>query len=112
MTDMEVGRNAEVDPPTERDMPTSGPQINGVSKQMREATSERPGSEEHVRTRIQPSPSPFSRYQTAVEHEEGEGRSRLPAGLTTADVKTPAVPGRTLHGEDEPSEGCCKCVIM
>jgi len=111
MTDMGVGRNAEVDPPAERDMPTSEPQINGVSKQMKEATSKRLGSEGHVRTRIQPSPAPFSRYQTA-EHEDGEGRSRLPAGLTTADVKALAVPRRTVHGEDEPREGCCKCVIM
>jgi hypothetical protein len=111
MTDMGVGRNAEVDPPAEHDMPTSEPQINGVGKQMKEATSKGLGSEGHVRTRTQPSSAPFSRYQTA-EHEDGEGRSRLPAGLTTADVKAPAVPGRTVHGEDERNEGCCKCVIM
>jgi hypothetical protein len=108
MVDMGVGRNAEVDPPT------SEPQINGGDKQMKDAAGERPSSEVHVRMRMQPSPAPFSRYQTSGEHEEHEGRSRLPAGLTTADVKTPAVPGhgRTVHGEDEPSSGCCKCVIM
>src|SRR5579863_4448795 len=101
MADMGVVHNAQVNPLTERDAPTSEPQINGRGKQMKEATINRPESEVHVRTRTQPSPAPFSRYQTSVEHEDYEERSRLPAGLTTAEVK---MPGRTVHGEDEPSE--------
>ena len=111
MTDMGVGYNSEVKPPTERGAQKAEPQTNGGFKQ----TEAEGGSEEHVRMRIQPSPAPFSRYRTSVEHEDHEGRSRLPASLTTADIKTPAVPGhgRIVHGgEDEASEGCCKCVIM
>jgi hypothetical protein len=104
MTDMGAGRNAEVDSATERDLPTS--EINVRGEQMKEVMSKRPVSEERVQTRLQPSPAPFSRYQTSVEHEDLEERSRLPAGLTTADH------GRIVHGEDESNEGCCKCVIM
>jgi hypothetical protein len=111
MVDMGVGRNVEVDPPTERDVLTLEAQINGGDKQIKDGAGERPESEVPVRMRMQPSPAPFSRYQTSGEHEEHEGRSRLPAGLTTADVKTPGH-GRIVHGEDEPSSGCCKCVIM
>ena len=114
MTDMSAGHDIEVDSSTERDVPIAVPQTKGRGKQTKEE-GDRPESAEHVRMRIQRSPAPFSRYQTSVEHEDHEGRSRLPAGLTTADIKTPAVSGngRIVHGgEDEPSEGCCKCVIM
>jgi hypothetical protein len=107
MTDMSAGHDAEVDLSTEPGVP----QTKGGGLQTKEE-GDRPESGEHVRMRIQPSPAPFSRYRTSAEHE---GRSRLPAGLTTADIKTPAVSGngRIAHGgEEELSEGCCKCVIM
>lgn len=107
MTDMSAGQDAEVHLSAEHGVP----QTLGGGKQTKEE-GDRPESAEHVRMRIQPSPAPFSRYRTSVEHE---GRSRLPAGLTTADIKTPAVSGngRIVHGgEEELGEGCCKCVIM
>jgi len=110
MTDMSAGHDAEVNLSTEHGVPIGVPQTKGGGKQTKEG--DRPESAGHVRMRIQPSPAPFSRYRTSVEHE---GRSRLPAGLTTADIKTPAVSGngRIVHGgEEELREGCCKCVIM
>ena len=120
MAGVGVAYKAEDEPPIERDVPTPVPRSSGGGKRKRpkegEGDGERVASEEHVRMRIQPSPAPFSRYQTSVGHEEHEGRSRLPAGLTTADIKPPAAPGQgpTLHrGEEEQeSAGCCKCVIM
>jgi hypothetical protein len=114
MADMSAGHDAEVNSSTEHGVPIAVPQIKGGGKQKKEE-GDRPELAEHVRMRIQPSPAPFSRYRTSVEHEDHEGRSRLPAGLTTAEIKTPAISGngRIAHGgEDEPSEGCCKCVIM
>jgi hypothetical protein len=116
MTDMSVGYNAEDSSPTDRGAPFAEPQSDVRGEPRRESKGERTDSEEHVRMRIQPSPAPFSRYQMSAEHEDHEGRSRLPAGLTTADIKPPAVSGqgRRMHGgeEEQDGAGCCKCVIM
>ncbi|KAH9031206.1 hypothetical protein EDB85DRAFT_1865921 [Lactarius pseudohatsudake] len=112
MADLVVDDNSEVKPPEERRMPPIKPRING-----RDPTKEgRPGEtvEEHVRTRTQPSPAPFSRYQRSMGHENHEGRSGLSSELTTADIKPSVSPGqgRTAQGEEELEAGCCKCVIM
>ena len=116
MTDMGVRYNAEVGPPTERDVPSAESQSDVRSESRRESKGERTDSEEHVRMRIQPSPAPFSRYQTSAGLEDHERRSRLPAGLTTADIKPPTESGqgRRVHSEEEEQDGagCCKCVIM
>ncbi|KAH9059978.1 hypothetical protein EDB87DRAFT_1577336 [Lactarius vividus] len=107
-----VDNDTEVKPPEERRAPPAEPQING-----RNPTKEgRPGEtiEEHVRTRTQPSPAPFSRYQRSMGHENYEGRSGLSSDLTTAEIEPPVSPGqgRTAQGEEELEAGCCKCVIM
>lgn len=116
MADMSTGYNAEVSSPTERGVPSAEPQSEVGGESRRVSKAERADSEEHVRMRIQPSPAPFSRYQTSAGHEDHEGRSRLPAGLTTADIKPPAESGqgRRIHGgeEEQDGTGCCKCVIM
>jgi hypothetical protein len=98
--------------PEEHEVLPAEPQTHG-----RRETKETEGetSEEHVRMRIEPSPAPFSRYRTSVGHENYQGRSGLPASLTTADIKAPVAPGqgRIVHsGEEEANAGCCKCVIM
>ena len=114
MTDTSVGYNEEVGSPTERGVPSREPHIDVRGEARRESKGESADSEEHVRMRIQPSPAPFSRYQAS--HEDHEGRSRLPAGLTTADIKPHADSGqgRRVHGEEEEQDGagCCKCIIM
>ena len=72
-------------------------------------------AEEPAQMRMQPSGAPFSRYRTSVGHENHQGRSGLPASLTTADIKPPVAPGQgrtEQSGEDEANSGCCKCVIM
>jgi len=109
MTDIRVSYEAEVKEQEFRpaELPTD--------EEGKEMGGERPGLEEHVRMRIQPSPAPFSRYQASAGDENHEGQSRLPAGLTTADIKPSAVPrqGRIVHhGEDQVGVSCCKCVIM
>jgi hypothetical protein len=113
MTDMSVGHRAETGSPTEHSVPSDELQTD---EPRRESIGERAESEEHVRMRIQPSPAPFSRYQTSAGHQDHEGRSRLPAGLTTADIKPPAMSGqgRRVHGgeEEQDGAGCCKCIIM
>ncbi len=115
MTDMDAGRNAEASSPTERSVPSDEPQTDARGEPRRESKGESAETEEHVRMRMQPSPAPFSRYQTSIGHEDHEGRSRLPAGLTTADIKPPAMSeqGRRVYGgEEQDGAGCCKCIIM
>jgi hypothetical protein len=112
MADIFVDDKTEVKPPDEREAPPIEPQINGG----RDATKEGRVSEtveEHVRMRMQPSPAPFSRYQRSMGHENNEGRSGLPSGVTTADIKPPVSSGqgRMVQSEEEEA-GCCKCVIM
>ena len=113
MTDMSVGHRAEAGSVTEHSVASDEPQTSDPG---RESKGERAESEKHVRMRIQPSPAPFSRYQTSTGHQDHEGQSRLPAGLTTADIKPPAMPGqgRRVHGgeEEQDGAGCCKCIIM
>jgi hypothetical protein len=113
MTDMGADHRAEASSPTEHSVPSDEPQAGELR---RESKGESAESEDHVRMRIQPSPAPFSRYQTSTAHQDHEGRSRLPAGLTTADIKPPAMSsqGRRVHvGEEEKDgAGCCKCIIM
>lgn len=113
MTDMSVGHRAEAGSPTEHSVPSDEPQTD---EPMRESKEERAESEEYVRMRIQPSPAPFSRYQTSTGQQGHEERSKLTAGLTTADIKPPAMSGqgRRVHGgeEEQDGTGCCKCIIM
>ena len=113
MADMSVGHRSEADSPTEPSLPYDEPQ---TGEPRRESKGESTESEDRVRMRIQPSPAPFSRYQPSAGHQDHEGRSRLPAGLTTADIKPPAMSGqgRRVHtGEEEKDvAGCCKCIIM
>src|SRR6267154_2230583 len=110
---MSADHRAEAGEPTEYSVPSDEPR---TGEPRRESKGERAESEEHVRMRIlQPSPAPFSRYQTSAGDQDHEGRSRLPAGVTTADIKPPAMSGqgRRVHGEEEQDEaGCCKCIIM
>jgi hypothetical protein len=116
MTAMGTGYSAEVGSPAERGVPSVELQSDASGEPRRESKAESADPEEHVRMRIQPSPAPFSRYQTSAGHEDHEGRSRLPAGLTTADIKPPAESGqgRRVHSgeEEQDGAGCCKCVIM
>ena len=114
MADIIVDNNTEVEPPDERGLPPVKPRINGGGRPKKEGESGET-VEEHVRTRMQPSPAPFSRYQRSMGHENHEGRSGLSSELTTADIKPPVSPrqGRTVQGgEEELEAGCCKCVIM
>lgn len=114
MTDIDVGHEAEMKPRTERGVPPAEPQTDGGGGKQTE--EERAEWEENAGMRTRPSPAPFSRYQTSVGQENHEGRSRLPAGLTTVDSKPDALSGqgRTVHGggEEQDGAGCCKCVIM
>ena len=112
MADMGVGNKAEAKPPEERGVSPAEPQTHGGGE-TKEVEGETP--EEHVRMRIQPSSAPFSRYRTSVGHDNYQGRSGLPASLTTAEIKPPVEPGQgriVQADEEEVSAGCCKCVIM
>jgi hypothetical protein len=111
MGNLGAGNKAEAKPPEEREVLPAEPQTHGGGER-KEAEGET--REEHARMRIQPSPAPFSRHRTSVGHENYQGRSGLPAGLTTADIKPPVASGqrRIVDSEDEVKAGCCKCVIM
>ncbi|KAF8269385.1 hypothetical protein EI94DRAFT_993045 [Lactarius quietus] len=110
-----VDKNAEVEPPDERGPSPVEPQVDGREGPTKEGREDET-FEEHVRTRMQPSPAPFSRYQRSVGHENHEGRSGLSSSLTTADIKPPVSSGprraAVQGGDDELEAGCCKCVIM
>ncbi|KAI9450217.1 hypothetical protein BJY52DRAFT_1419621 [Lactarius psammicola] len=109
MADIAVDNNTEAKPPDERRPPPVEPQINGGEDPTKERGSGET-VEEHVRTRTQPSPAPFSRYQRSMGHENHEGRSGLSSDLTTADIKPPV--SRTVQGgEEELEAGCCKMAL-
>jgi hypothetical protein len=115
MTDMSMDHKTEASSPTERDVPSEEPPTGVRGEPRRVSKGDVAGLEEHARMRMQPSLAPYSRYQTSAGHEDHEGRSRLPAGLTTADIKPPAMSGqgRRVHGgEEQEGAGCCKCIIM